>query len=93
MSAGLHGQHAVVTGGGRGIGAAIAEALAASGARVTLIARTAAAVEETAQALRNRFNADARGIACDVSNPASRATLQKAGLLPCARLLTGRLTG
>jgi NAD(P)-dependent dehydrogenase (short-subunit alcohol dehydrogenase family) len=70
MSAGLHGQHAVVTGGGRGIGAAIAGALAASGARVTLMARTAAAVEETAQALRNRVNATARGIACDVANPA-----------------------
>jgi GNAT superfamily N-acetyltransferase len=29
---------------------------------------------------------------CNASNTASRATLQKAGLLPCARLLTGTLT-
>ncbi len=29
---------------------------------------------------------------CNVSNAASRATLQKAGLLPCARLLTGTIT-
>ena len=29
---------------------------------------------------------------CNVANAASRATLQKAGLLPCARLLTGVLT-
>jgi GNAT superfamily N-acetyltransferase len=28
---------------------------------------------------------------CNVSNPASRSTLQKAGLLPCARLLSGVL--
>lgn len=28
---------------------------------------------------------------CNVSNVASRATLQKAGLLPCARLLTGAI--
>ncbi len=30
---------------------------------------------------------------CDVTNAASRATLQKAGLFPCARVLTGVLPG
>ena len=35
----LEGQHAIVTGGGTGIGAATANALAAEGARVTLIGR------------------------------------------------------
>ena len=28
---------------------------------------------------------------CNVTNAASRATLQKAGMLPCARVLTGVL--
>lgn len=37
----LAGQHAVVTGGGSGIGAAVAEALLQSGARVTLMGRNA----------------------------------------------------
>ena len=30
---------------------------------------------------------------CNVANVASRATLQKSGLLPCARLLSGVLGG
>jgi NAD(P)-dependent dehydrogenase (short-subunit alcohol dehydrogenase family) len=41
----LEGKHAVVTGASRGIGLAIARALLAQGARVTLMARDAAALE------------------------------------------------
>ena len=41
----LAGKTAIVTGGGRGIGLATARALTALGARVTVFARTAAAVE------------------------------------------------
>jgi NAD(P)-dependent dehydrogenase (short-subunit alcohol dehydrogenase family) len=44
----LTGKHAVVTGASRGIGLAIARALLAQGARVTLIARDAAALEAAA---------------------------------------------
>ena len=47
----LRGKHAVVTGASRGIGLAIARALHAHGARVTLMARDASALETAARAL------------------------------------------
>ncbi|GMA94015.1 hypothetical protein GCM10025881_08390 [Pseudolysinimonas kribbensis] len=40
MSGELDGRHVLVTGGGRGIGAGVAEEAAARGALVTLVART-----------------------------------------------------
>ncbi len=48
----LAGQHAVVTGGGTGIGAAIARALASEGAAITLVGRRADRLEQTAHQLR-----------------------------------------
>jgi NAD(P)-dependent dehydrogenase (short-subunit alcohol dehydrogenase family) len=47
----LKGKHAVVTGASRGIGLAIARALLAQGARVTLMARDAGALEAAAAGL------------------------------------------
>ena len=49
----LEGRTAIVTGAGRGIGAACARALDAEGARVALVARTRAELDETASTLRN----------------------------------------
>ncbi len=49
----LAGQHALVTGANRGIGAAIARHLATGGANVTLLVRTPANAEPLAQALES----------------------------------------
>ena len=66
----LRGRHAVVTGGARGLGAAIAARLAASGASVTLMGRTAAALDSHTETLR-LSGAEVRGVACDVSDYSS----------------------
>jgi NAD(P)-dependent dehydrogenase (short-subunit alcohol dehydrogenase family) len=54
MSESLAGRHALVTGGGSGIGAAIARALAARGARVSVAGRRIGPLQETATALGDR---------------------------------------
>ena len=62
--------HAVVTGGSRGIGAAIARALARRGAAVTSFARDGETLDAQVKAL-HRGGATAQGITCDVSNERS----------------------
>jgi NAD(P)-dependent dehydrogenase (short-subunit alcohol dehydrogenase family) len=70
----LAGRGAVVTGGGRGIGAAIAGRLADAGAAVVVAARTAAEVEAVSASLRAQ-GSRAWGVTCDVSDEAQVRTL------------------
>jgi NAD(P)-dependent dehydrogenase (short-subunit alcohol dehydrogenase family) len=70
----LAGRTAIVTGGGRGAGAAIAARLAADGAAILVAARTSQEVEAVAEALR-ATGAKAGAATCDVSNEASVAEL------------------
>jgi NAD(P)-dependent dehydrogenase (short-subunit alcohol dehydrogenase family) len=53
FSESLRGRHALVTGGGRGIGASIVRALAGHGAKVSLLGRTAATLEALAVELKS----------------------------------------
>lgn len=67
MSAALAGRRALVTGGSRGIGQAIARRLLAEGASVTITGRDAARTAAAAAAL------GCAGLAADVTDPAAMA--------------------
>jgi 3-hydroxybutyrate dehydrogenase len=60
---GFAGKRAVVTGGGRGIGAAISAALSTSGANVTILGRDAARLQAHASTLKN-----VKAIPCDITD-------------------------
>ena len=72
----LAGRSAVVTGGGRGIGAAVARALAEAGARVLVAARHPAEVETVAAGLR-RAGGVAFATRCDVTDATSVTELAR----------------
>jgi 3-hydroxybutyrate dehydrogenase len=66
MSESLAGRHAIVTGGGTGIGAAVAEALAQAGATVTIAGRRQAPLDEVAGR-----HARISALTCDVTDQAA----------------------
>ena len=70
----LAGRGAVVTGGGRGIGAAIAHALAREGASVVVAARTLADLDDIASQLRAE-GASAWAARCDVTDESAVSEL------------------
>src|SRR5688572_20127289 len=81
MAGRFRGRNAVVTGASRGIGAALAERLAAEGANVAVVARTvdahdhlAGSLSETLERCR-RHGARVEAIAADLADEGSRAAI------------------
>jgi 3-oxoacyl-[acyl-carrier protein] reductase len=71
MELGIADATAVVTGGSKGMGRAVAEVLAGEGARVAVMARGREALDDTAAALRSVGSPDAVGISVDMTDPDS----------------------
>jgi NAD(P)-dependent dehydrogenase (short-subunit alcohol dehydrogenase family) len=67
----LKGKHAIVTGGSRGIGAAIATELARLGANLTLMGRDESALDSHRQKIAKDFAVEVASLVCDVSDEAS----------------------
>ena len=71
MELGIADATAVVTGGSKGMGRAVAELLAGEGARVAVMARGQDALDDTAAALRAAGSPDAVGISVDMTDAES----------------------
>jgi NAD(P)-dependent dehydrogenase (short-subunit alcohol dehydrogenase family) len=78
----LSGKRALITGGSKGIGRAVAEVLAEEGCHLVLCAREQAALEDAAGAIRSRRQVDVAVISADLSSDAAvREVAAKAGPL------------
>ncbi len=80
MDLGLRDATVVVNGGSKGMGRAAAECFAGEGAKVAVLARGQAAIDETAARLRDLGAADVLGISTDLTDDGSvRAAFAEVG--------------
>lgn len=73
MDLGIDGRRALVCGGSRGLGRACAEALAAEGVEITLVARTRDVLERSAGEIASTTGARVAPVAADITTGEGRA--------------------
>ena len=75
MKLGIEGRHALVCASSRGLGRACAMSLAREGCELTLVARTAATLEATAETIRAETGVRVNVVAADITTPEGRAAV------------------
>lgn len=73
MDLGIKGRRALICGGSKGLGYAAAHSLAREGVNLTLVARTAEALEEAARRLIDEAGVEVSTVAADLTSPDDRA--------------------
>ena len=82
MDMGIAGRSALVCAASKGLGRGCAQALAAEGVNVTIVARTAQTLEETAAQIRATTGVEVKTVACDITTAEGRA----AALAACGEI-------
>src|SRR5437868_11937749 len=72
MDLGIAGKTALVCAASKGLGRGCAEALAAEGVNLVIVARTPDTLEETAEEIRAASNVSVTAVACDITTPDGR---------------------
>ncbi|HJV58869.1 MAG TPA: SDR family NAD(P)-dependent oxidoreductase, partial [Methylomirabilota bacterium] len=86
MDLGLRGKTALVTGGSKGIGRAVARTLAAEGARVVICSRDAGALKDAAADIERATGGQVDGVAGDLSQHAEVRRVAAEALARLGRL-------
>ncbi|MGF6758269.1 SDR family oxidoreductase [Paraburkholderia sp. GAS42] len=73
MDMGIAGRTALVCAASKGLGRGCAEALAAEGVNLVIVARTAATLEATAADIRKNTGVEVKAVACDITTAEGRA--------------------
>ncbi|SAL17434.1 SDR family oxidoreductase [Caballeronia telluris] len=73
MDMGIAGRTALVCAASKGLGRGCAEALAAEGVNLVIVARTQATLDATAADIRAKYGVDVKALACDITTPEGHA--------------------